>query len=91
MDEITLPNMGFNWEEVVAMIKTTGIDFAINLVTAIAIFYIGRIVVRLITRGLRKVMDAQDVDKTLVTFVSNLANMVLMLMVFIAAIDALGV
>jgi len=91
MDEITLPDMGFNWEEVVAMIKTTGIDFAVNLVTAIAIFYVGRIVVRLITRGLRKVMDAQDVDKTLVTFVSNLVNMVLMLMVFIAAIDALGV
>ncbi|NOR36589.1 MAG: hypothetical protein GQ577_07570, partial [Woeseiaceae bacterium] len=56
MDEITLPNMGFNWEEVVAMIKTTGVDFGINLVTAIAIFYVGRIVVRLITRGLRRLM-----------------------------------
>jgi small conductance mechanosensitive channel len=91
MDEITLPDLGFNWEEVLATIKTTGVDFAINLATAIVIFYVGRIIVRLLTRGLRKVMNAQDVDKTLVTFVSNLANMVMMLMVFIAAIDALGV
>ena len=91
MDEITLPDLGFNWEEVLTTIKTNGVDLAINLATAIVIFYVGRIVVRLMTRGLRKVMDAQEVDKTLVTFVSNLANMVLILMVFIAAIGALGV
>jgi small conductance mechanosensitive channel len=91
MDEITLPNMEFNWEEIVTMLKTTGVDLAINLVTAIVIFYVGRIVVRIVTRGMRKLMDAQQVDKTLVTFVSNLVNMVLMVVVAIAAIGALGV
>lgn len=43
------------------MIKTTGVDLGINVVTAIAIFYIGRLVVRLFVRGLSKVMLAQDV------------------------------
>jgi len=91
MEEVTLPDLGFTWDEALTMLKTTGLDFAINLVTAIIIFYVGRIVVRLMTRGLRKIMVAQKVDKTLVSFASNLASMVLMLIVFIAAISALGI
>ena len=89
--EIALPDVGFSWEEVVTMLQTTGLEFAINLVTAIVIFYVGRMVVRILTRGVRKVMVAQEVDKTLVTFVSNLVSMVLLTFVIIAAIGALGV
>jgi small conductance mechanosensitive channel len=91
MEMPTLPDLGFSWEEALTMLKTTGLDFAINLVTAIVIFYVGRLVVRIMTRGIRKVMQAQDVDKTLVSFVSNLASMVLMTVVIIAAVGALGV
>jgi len=91
MEEVTLPDLGFTWDEALTMLKTTGLDFAINLVTAIVIFYVGRIAVRLMTKGLRKIMVAQDVDETLVSFASNLASMVLMLIVFITAISALGV
>jgi len=91
MEIPTLPDLGFTWEEAVTMLKTTGLDFAINLVTAIVIFYVGRMVVRILTRGIRKVMEAQEVDKTLITFVSNLASMVLLIFVIIAAVGALGV
>ena len=73
------------------MLSTTGVDFAINLVTAILIFFIGRMVVRLLTRALRKVLQRQEVDKTLETFVCNLASMVLLVFVIIAAISALGI
>ena len=91
MEIPTLPDLGFTWEEAVTLLKTTGLDFAINLVTAIVIFYVGRLVVRILTRGIRKVMEAQEVDKTLITFVSNLASMVLLIFVIIAAVGALGV
>ena len=91
MDEVKLPDLGFTWDEVIVMLKTTGLDFAINLATAIIIFFVGRLVVRLLMRGLRKVMERQDVDKTLVSFVSNLVSMVLLLFVIIAAVGALGV
>ena len=91
MEEVTLPDLGFTWDDVIVMLKTTGLEFAINLVTAIVIFYVGRIAVRLMTKGLRKLMAAQEVDETLVSFVSNLASMILMLIVFIAAISALGI
>jgi small conductance mechanosensitive channel len=91
MDEVALPNLGFTWDEAVVFLKTTALDLGINLLTAIVIFYVGRIVVRLITRGIRRVMKAQDVDKTLVSFVSNLVNMILLVIVAIAAVGALGV
>ena len=44
MEMPTIPDLGFTWEEALSMLKTTGVDFAINLVTAIVIFYVGRIV-----------------------------------------------
>lgn len=88
---MNLPDLGFDWNEVVTMLKTTGVEFAINLVTAIAIFYIGRMVVGLLMRGLKKMMQAQEVDVTLQTFVANLVRMVLLTFVIIAAIGALGI
>ncbi len=91
MENVNLPDLGFDWNEVIAMLKTTGIEFAINLVTAIAIFYVGRMVVGLLMRGLKKMMQAQDVDVTLQTFVGNLVRMVLLVFVIIAAISALGI
>ena len=91
MDEVTTATLGVTWDEVVAFAKTHAVDFALALVTALVIFYVGRIVVKLVTRALRKVMNAQEVDPTLVTFISNLVNMVLMVIVAIAAIGALGV
>ena len=69
MDEITLPDLGFTWEEAVTIIKTTGVDFAINLAIAIIIFYVGRMVARFLTRTrYAKCMQSQEVDKILETF-----------------------
>ena len=91
MDTSNLPDLGFDWNQVLDLIQTKGIDFAINLVTAIAIFYIGKMVVSLVIRALRKVMQRQEVEKTLETFVCNLVRMVLLVIVIIAAIGALGI
>jgi len=71
--------------------SSTLVNFGKNLIIAILIFYIGRFVVRLVVRAMTKVMDRQDVDKTLQKFVGNLVNMALMVVVIIAAIGALGI
>jgi len=91
MENVTIPDLGFDWNEVIILLKTNGIELAINVVTAIAIFYFGRMVVGLLMRGLKKMMQAQDVDVTLQTFVANLVRMVLLVFVIIAAISALGI
>jgi small conductance mechanosensitive channel len=91
MNTDSLPDLGFDWAEVLTMIQTTGVDLAINVITAIVIFFVGKWVVALVIKGLMKAMQKGDVDTTLRRFIANLARMVLMLFVIIAAINALGV
>ena len=91
MNAENLPDLGFDWAEMLDLVKTSGAEFGVNLVTAIVIFYVGKWAAALVTRGLRKLLQKQEVDKTLETFVCNLVRMVLLLFVIIAAISALGV
>jgi small conductance mechanosensitive channel len=91
MDEANLPDLGFDWGQLLEMLQTKGIDFGINVVIALAIFYFGKMVISLVVRGIRKVMQRQEVDKTLETFVCNLVRMVLLVIVVIAAIGQLGI
>jgi len=91
MDNSALPDLGFDWNQALDLIQSRGLELAINVVTAIAIFYFGRMVVGLAVRGLRKVMEKQGVEKTLETFVTNLVRMALLVLVIVAAIGALGV
>ena len=70
---------------------STLVSLGKNIVIALLIFYVGKFVISLVVRALRKVMRKQEVDKTLETFVCNLVRMALMVVVVIAAIGALGI
>jgi small conductance mechanosensitive channel len=91
MDETNTSVNGIDWNTLLATVQDKGGEFAINLVLAILIFYVGKFVISLLVRGIRKVMQAQEVDKTLETFVCNLVRMVLLVIVIIAAIGQLGI
>ena len=90
MDDITQIT-GFDWASLLETLKTTGVDFGLKLAIALVIFIVGRMVARMIQRGLRRMMQAQEVDKILETFVSNLAYWTLMIFVIIAAINQVGI
>ena len=90
MNEITdVANL--DWARLLAAAQTSGVEFGIKVLVALVIFFVGRIVARLLTRGLRKFMQAQEIDKILETFVCNLAYWALMIFVIIAAINQIGV
>lgn len=61
-----------------------------RIVLALAIFVIGRWVARWITRSLRRLMSARQLDETLVSFLSNLIYAILLTAVILAALDSLG-
>ena len=82
---------GIDWNALIQMAKTTGVDFGINLLVALVIFYVGRMVAKMLQRGLRKMMEAQEVDLILQSFVGNLAYWTIMIFVIIAAINQIGV
>ena len=92
-----LNTSSLSWDRIIEFLGKNGIDsttvvgFAKNLVLALLIFYIGRWIVGLMVGAMRKVMQKQEVDKTLETFVCNLVRMALLVVVIIAAISKLGI
>lgn len=88
-------NGGIDWPQLAATIQENGINYAMtfgkNLLIAVAIYYVGKLVVSMLVRGMRKVMQAREVDKTLEVFLCNLVRMALMFVVIIAAIGQLGI
>ncbi len=84
-------DLGDAYETMQTFAVEVGLEFGLSLITALAIFVIGRWVAKALSRGLRKVLQAQKVDKILETFVSNIVYWLLMAFVIIAAITELGV
>ncbi len=91
MNELQVPDFGVDWARLYGEVQMVGVDFGIKLIAAIAIFFIGRMVARFVTKGIGKVMQSRDVDEILESFVSNLVYWALMMFVIIAAINQIGV
>ena len=82
---------GADWNALLEMVKTSGVDFGLKLIVALVIFYVGRLVARMLVNGIQRIMQAQEVDKILETFVGNLAYWTVMVFVIIAAINHIGI
>ncbi|AWB56686.1 MULTISPECIES: mechanosensitive ion channel domain-containing protein [unclassified Colwellia] len=65
-------------------------DFAIKLVVALAIVFIGKFVANLVRDGVVKVMRHRGMDETIISFLSSLLYGMLFVIVIIAAISHLG-
>lgn len=82
---------GFDWSGLWDATRSLGTDFGLKAIVAIVIFLVGRFMALMVTRFLHKIMQRQEVDKILETFVCNLVYWALMLFVIIAAINQIGV
>lgn len=92
MNDVDLSELTkIDWASLMETVKTVGIGFGGKLVVALVIFYVGRIVAKMIIRTVRRVMQAQEVDKILETFVCNLVYWLVMVFVIIAAINQVGI
>jgi small conductance mechanosensitive channel len=96
MDEETAVDLAsFDWTTLPALLHDKGMDIGIDLgikvVTALAIYFVGKFIVRIVVKALASVMQKQEVDKTLESFICNLVRTVLMVVVIIAAIGAVGI
>lgn len=67
------------------------LPWVVNIVFAIAIFVIGKIVIKMIVGLLRKVLTRSSMDTMLIDFVLSIANALLFLVVIVAALNRLGV
>ena len=67
------------------------LPWIVNIALAIAIFVIGKVVIKMIIGLVRKVLNRSKMDDMLVNFILSIANAVLLLVVMVAALDQLGV
>ena len=65
--------------------------YAINIIGAILIFIVGKWLARRIANLLAKLMEKNDVDSTLVIFLTNLTYYTLVVLVVVAAANRLGI
>ncbi len=73
------------------IIETVVLPWGIKIALAIAIFYIGRIVVAAVVKVAGKFMSARNMDEILVKFLSSILHWVLLLFVVIASLSQLGI
>jgi small conductance mechanosensitive channel len=73
------------------LINTYLIPWGIRIALALAIFIIGRWIVKAVVRFARRMMGKAQLDDMLVAFLGNILYTALLLVVVIAALDQLGV
>ena len=74
-----------------SIIDTVVIPWGINILTALAIFIIGRWAIKIALKVARNVFEKTNMDDMLVNFILSIANAILLLFVIIAALSQLGV
>jgi small conductance mechanosensitive channel len=78
-------------EAYIQKLQESGVEWLTNFVLAILIFFIGKIVVKMVVRGVKKLMTRSGMDEILINFLSSIASGVMMLFVIIAAVGKIGV
>ena len=78
-------------ESVTSWISENAVDLGIQIGIAIAIFFVGKIIARMISNLIEKAMRRAGSDQMLIDFTGNISYAVLIVAVVLAAIDSLGV
>ncbi len=86
-----MDNLSIDTGALLEKLQAIGVEFGIKIISALAIFVIGRIIVRIMMSAMRKVMVRIGMDTTLQIFLSNILSVLLTLVVVLAALSQLGV
>ena len=77
--------------EIISDITQIATDFGLRLLYAVLIIFIGRWIVKLLLKIIKSALEKTTVEETVRIFVANLLNTLLMVIIFIAAINQLGI
>jgi len=66
-------------------------DFGLRILYAVLIIFVGRWVVKLLLKIIKTALEKTSIEETVRIFLANLLNTLLMVIIFIAAINQLGI
>ena len=78
-------------EKYIEKLKEILVDYTPKIITALAILIVGLLVINLVVRASKKLMQKRDVDITLQKFLGNLIAWTLKILLFVTVIAKLGV
>ena len=68
-----------------------GVGMGMRIVAATIIFVVGRLVIKLLNRLARKILNARNIDLSVKTFLESFINITLLVLLIVAVISKLGV
>jgi small conductance mechanosensitive channel len=78
-------------ENISSWISENATDWGMRIAIAIAIFFIGKIIARMLCNLLKQVLQRSGTDDLLIGFMVNISYAILIIAVVLAAVDSLGV
>ena len=72
-------------------ITQISVDFGLRILYAVLIIFVGRWIVKLLLKIIKTALEKTSIEETVRIFVANLLNTLLMVIIFIAAINQLGI
>ncbi len=83
--------MNVNFEELLANAQILGVEYGLKIITALILLVVGKFVINMITKGVRRTMAKSKVDETILGFVANLVNAALLVVLVIMVMARLGI
>jgi small conductance mechanosensitive channel len=77
--------------DIPTLINDYALPWGLKILLALIIFYVGRMVVGIIVKSIRKLLLARQMDEILVSFLTSIIRWVLLLFVIVAALSQLGI
>ena len=74
-----------------AVVDTYALPWAINISLAVIVFVVGRVMAKLVVRGVTNALKRSNMDSILIEFLASILGALLTLVVVVVALDQLGV
>ncbi|MCH5231718.1 MAG: mechanosensitive ion channel [Muribaculaceae bacterium] len=82
---------GLSFDDAITTIANGAVNFAFKLLIAAFVFYLGKFIISKLFQFVRKLMVANDVDASLMTFILSLVRIVLYFILIVTIVGILGI
>lgn len=83
--------MDVTWSDISHFAEEHLLPVGLRFLFALAVFFVGRFIARMIIKGLQRIMERSNLDVSLRKFLSDLVYAVALVAIVIAALDTMGV
>ncbi|MGM9802016.1 MAG: mechanosensitive ion channel domain-containing protein [Candidatus Limisoma sp.] len=82
---------GLPVDKVIEKLLTGAVDFALKILAALVVFYVGKFIINRIHKSVRALMRRRHVEKSLATFILSVLKVTLLFLLIIIVISILGI